>query len=41
MSEQRTLAAPAPWVQLSVTDEDWDAADPALLAALRAEKVIG
>jgi 2-oxoisovalerate dehydrogenase E1 component len=34
MSEQRTLEASVPWVQLSVTDEDWDAAEPALLLTM-------
>ena len=34
MSEHRTLAAPAPWVQLIVTDDDWDAAEPGLLLTM-------
>jgi 2-oxoisovalerate dehydrogenase E1 component len=34
MSEQRTLEASVPWVQVSVTDEDWDAAEPALLLTM-------
>ncbi|MGH3408151.1 MAG: hypothetical protein ACRDRJ_37480, partial [Streptosporangiaceae bacterium] len=34
MSEQQPLEASAPWVQLTVTDDDWDAAEPALLATM-------
>jgi 2-oxoisovalerate dehydrogenase E1 component len=34
MSEQHALEASAPWVQLTVTDEDWDAAHPALLLTM-------
>lgn len=34
MTTQETLTAEAPWVQISPTDEDWDAADPALLRSM-------
>jgi 2-oxoisovalerate dehydrogenase E1 component len=34
MSEQQPLEASAPWVQLTVTDDDWDAAEPALLVTM-------
>src|SRR5580692_6434687 len=34
MSEQEPLEASVPWVQLTVTDEDWDAAEPALLVTM-------
>jgi len=34
MSEQHALEASAPWVQLTVTEQDWDAADPALLLTM-------
>src|SRR6202041_32245 len=34
MSEQEPLEASAPWVQLTVTDEDWDAAEPSLLVTM-------
>ena len=34
MSEQRELRAGAPWVQLTATEQDWDAADPRLLTSM-------
>lgn len=34
MSSHTALAAAAPWVELTVTDADWDAADPDLLRAM-------
>ena len=37
MSEQHALEASAPWVQLTVTDEDWDAAEPSLLVTMFTE----
>src|ERR1035437_10172496 len=34
MTQHRQLAAVSPWVELTATTENWDAADPALLAAM-------
>jgi len=34
MAQQRALAPPAPWVELAVTEEDWDAAEPGLLLTM-------
>ncbi len=40
MSSQTELAASVPWVELTVTDADWDAADPALLTAMFGQLVL-
>src|SRR5450756_2236347 len=34
MTQHRQLAAASPWVELTATTDDWDAADPALLTAM-------
>ena len=39
MPEHRPLQAAAPWVEVVVDDEDWDAADPALLRTVYAQLV--
>ncbi len=39
MPEHRPLQASAPWVEVVVTDEDWDAAEPALLRTMYAQLV--
>ena len=40
MSEHRKLEPEAPWVELVVTDADWDAADPALLTGMFSQLVL-
>ncbi|MEI7780033.1 MAG: thiamine pyrophosphate-dependent enzyme [Actinomycetes bacterium] len=40
MTEHRSLAAGAPWVELTATDADWDAADPGLLETMFAQLVL-
>ena len=37
MPQQNRLETGAPWIELSTTDEDWKAADPALLGTMLAE----
>jgi 2-oxoisovalerate dehydrogenase E1 component len=39
MSEHRPLEPGSPWVELVVTDDDWDAADPGLLLTIYAQLV--
>jgi 2-oxoisovalerate dehydrogenase E1 component len=39
MPEHRPLTPAAPWVEVVTTDEDWDAADPALLRTFLAQLV--
>jgi 2-oxoisovalerate dehydrogenase E1 component len=39
MPQHRPLEPASPWVELVVTDEDWDAADPALLRTFLAQLV--
>ncbi len=40
MSSHTELTASEPWVQMTVTDDDWDAADPALLSAMFGQLVL-
>jgi 2-oxoisovalerate dehydrogenase E1 component len=40
MSSRKYLDMPEPWVEISVTDEDWDAADPHLLTSMFSELVL-
>ena len=40
MSSLTNLTASEPWVELAVTDEDWDAADPQLLKAMFSQLVL-
>jgi 2-oxoisovalerate dehydrogenase E1 component len=40
MTQRRALTLAAPWVELVATTEDWDAADPALLAAMLNQLVL-
>jgi len=40
MAEHRRLEPAAPWVELVVTDADWDAADPALLTGMFSQLVL-
>jgi len=40
MAEHRNLEPDAPWVELVVTDADWDAADPALLTGMFSQLVL-
>jgi 2-oxoisovalerate dehydrogenase E1 component len=40
MPVHRRLDPSAPWVELLVTQEDWDAADPGLLAAMHGQLVL-
>ncbi|HEV7655062.1 MAG TPA: thiamine pyrophosphate-dependent enzyme [Mycobacteriales bacterium] len=40
MTVHRTPDAGAPWVEVAVTDEDWDAADPGLLSAMFGQLVL-
>ncbi len=40
MTEHRLLEPASPWVELVVTDEDWDAADPALLRTMLGQLVL-
>ncbi len=40
MSDHRELEPAAPWVELVVTDADWDAADPALLTGMFSQLVL-
>ena len=40
MTEHRSLAAGASWVELTATDADWDAADPGLLETMFAQLVL-
>ncbi|HEY3611329.1 MAG TPA: thiamine pyrophosphate-dependent dehydrogenase E1 component subunit alpha, partial [Pseudonocardiaceae bacterium] len=40
MSDHRGLEPAAPWVELVVTDADWDAADPALLTGMFSQLVL-
>ena len=40
MTESRRLEPEAPWIQLVTTEADWDAADPALLAAMLSQLVL-
>ena len=40
MTQHRQLAAASPWVELTATTEDWDAAEPALLAAMLDQLVL-
>jgi 2-oxoisovalerate dehydrogenase E1 component len=40
MPEHRRLEPAAPWVELVVTDADWDAADPALLTGMFSQLVL-
>jgi 2-oxoisovalerate dehydrogenase E1 component len=40
MTERASLSTHAPWVQLTVTEADWDAADPALLTSMYAQLVL-
>jgi 2-oxoisovalerate dehydrogenase E1 component len=39
MPQHRPLEPASPWVELAVTDEDWDAADPVLLRTFLAQLV--
>ncbi|MDP1878125.1 MAG: thiamine pyrophosphate-dependent enzyme [Actinomycetota bacterium] len=40
MTDIRRLTPDAPWVQLSTTESDWDAADPALLTSMLSQLVL-
>jgi 2-oxoisovalerate dehydrogenase E1 component len=40
MSTQRQLETEAPWVELVVSDEDWDEADPHLLTSMFSQLVL-
>jgi 2-oxoisovalerate dehydrogenase E1 component len=40
MTEHRLLEPAAPWVELVATDEDWDAAEPALLTTMLSQLVL-
>ncbi|MHB8795860.1 MAG: alpha-ketoacid dehydrogenase subunit alpha/beta [Candidatus Nanopelagicales bacterium] len=40
MTETRRLTPDAPWVQLSTTESDWDAAEPALLTGMLGQLVL-
>lgn len=40
MTERRLLETSVPWVQLEVTDADWDAADPALLTGMFSQLIL-
>ncbi|GAB3682773.1 alpha-ketoacid dehydrogenase subunit alpha/beta [Angustibacter aerolatus] len=40
MTEHRRLDPEAPWVELVVTDEDWDAAEPHLLTSMLSQLVL-
>jgi len=40
MPERRPLEPAAPWTRLVTTDEDWDAADPALLTSMLSSLVL-
>lgn len=40
MTEQKHLEPAVPWVRITPTDEDWDAAEPALLTAMFSQLVL-
>ena len=40
MTDHHTLDMPVPWVEVSATEADWDAADPDLLAAMFGQLVL-
>ncbi|WP_214105024.1 alpha-ketoacid dehydrogenase subunit alpha/beta [Acrocarpospora catenulata] len=40
MTKHQDLAAPTPWLELTTTEADWDAADPGLLRAMFGQLVL-
>ncbi|WP_405150337.1 thiamine pyrophosphate-dependent enzyme [Sphaerisporangium sp. NBC_01403] len=40
MTSHQDLAAPSPWVELTTTEADWDAADPGLLRTMLGQLVL-